>query len=70
MVSVPVRAGPVFGSTLNRTEPFPLPLAPDVMLIHGALLVAVHVQPPVVDTCTFVSLSPLAGTDRAVGSIE
>jgi len=44
MVSVPVRAAPVFAVALKPTAPLPLPLAPDVMLIHEALLDAVHAQ--------------------------
>jgi hypothetical protein len=43
-VRVPARAALVFAWALNATAPLPLPLAPDVIVIHGALLVAVHVQ--------------------------
>jgi hypothetical protein len=57
IVSVPVRAGPMFAPTLNPTEPFPLPLAPDVTVIHVALLTAVHRHPACVDTAT-VPASP------------
>jgi hypothetical protein len=42
MLSVPVRCAPVFAATLNATVPLPVPLAPEVMVIHEALLVAVH----------------------------
>ena len=42
---VPVRVGPVVAATLKATVPAPLPLAPPVMLIHGALLDAVQAQP-------------------------
>ncbi len=45
VVIVPVRAEPVFAVTENETVPFPVPLAPDVMVIQGTLLTAVHVQP-------------------------
>jgi hypothetical protein len=41
-VRVPVLAAPVFAATLNATLPLPVPLAPEVMVIHEALLVAVH----------------------------
>jgi len=61
MVSVPVRSAPVFASTVNATGPFPLPVAPDVTAIHGALLVAVHVQPAAVVTFEF-PVPPDAGT--------
>src|SRR6185503_17315220 len=43
MVSVPVRAAPTFGATVNCTEPFPLPLAPCVIVMKAAPLVAVQV---------------------------
>jgi hypothetical protein len=42
MVMVPVLAAPVFAATLNATVPLPFPLAPEVMVIHDALLAAVH----------------------------
>jgi hypothetical protein len=45
MMIVPVRAAPVFGLTLNVTDPPALPLDPDVIVIHGARLVAVHAHP-------------------------
>jgi hypothetical protein len=41
---VPVRAVEAFADTANSTLPGPFPLAPDVMLIHGALAAAVHAQ--------------------------
>ena len=47
---VPVRAPPVFAATVNATEPLPLPLAPDVTVIHASLRLAVQVQPVPVDT--------------------
>jgi hypothetical protein len=52
MVTVPVRALPVLAATLNPTEPFPVPEAPAVIVIHCTPLVAVHVQPAavVIDT--------------------
>jgi hypothetical protein len=70
MVSVPVRAAPVFAVMLNPTDPLPLPLAPDVMLIHEALLVAVHVQPLVVETVTGPPAPAVAATDSLAGVIE
>lgn len=47
---VPLRAGPVFAAAVNRTVPFPVPAAPSVTEIHGALLVAVQLQPAAVCT--------------------
>ena len=37
-VSVPVRAAPVFAATVKPTVPFPLPLAPEVIVIHDVVL--------------------------------
>jgi len=45
MVIVPERPGPLVEATVKLTAPFPLPLAPDVMVIHGCALVADHAQP-------------------------
>jgi hypothetical protein len=61
IVSVPVREPPGFAATLKPTEPFPVPLAPDVTVIHIALLVAVHVQLPAVVTLTLPE-APVLGT--------
>jgi hypothetical protein len=63
MVSVPLRAAPVFAATLNATDPSPLPLVPDVMVIHASLLVAVQAQPPVVETATGLPAPAVAATD-------
>lgn len=52
IVKVPVRAAPVLAATLNPTEPFPVPLAPDVTVIHDALLLADHRQAACVDMPT------------------
>ena len=41
----PARARPLLAATLNATEPFPLPLAPEEIEIHDALLWAVQLQP-------------------------
>ena len=45
-VIVPVRffGFPTYGATVYSTVPVPEPVAP-VMVIHGLLLVAVHVHP-------------------------
>ena len=51
-VRVPLRAAPVLAATLNSTAPGPLPLAPDVMLSHDALLLAVQLHPLLVETVT------------------
>lgn len=67
IVRVPVRAIPVLADTFNLTVPFPLPLAPAVMLSHVALLVAVHAHPVDADTPTLIPVAPAAGTDWLVG---
>jgi hypothetical protein len=52
MVTVPARAAPLLAAMFIPTEPFPVPAAPDVTVIHGAPLAAVHVQAAVVVTVT------------------
>ena len=66
MVSVPLRPiVEVLAATLNPTLPDPDPLAPLVTVIHGALLVALHAQPPNVDT-RLVPVPPDAPNDCPV----
>ena len=60
MVRVPARGAPAFAATENPTTPFPMPLAPEVMVTKPALLTAVHPQPDVVLTFT-VPDPPVAG---------
>lgn len=69
IVSVPVRAAPVLAATLKLTDPFPLPLAPDVIAIHSTLLLAVQVQPDVVVTLTGPPGPPVDDTGRLEGEI-
>ena len=70
MLRVPARGPPVLAATLNPTDPFPLPLAPEVTSTHPALLLAVQVQPlPLVDTST-VPVPPVAAIGKFVGLIE
>jgi hypothetical protein len=52
MVIVPDRAAPGFAATLYCTAPLPEPVAPDVIVIHDALLVAVQPQPEAAETDT------------------
>ena len=62
MVNVPVRGDvAVLAAMANTTVPFPLPLAPEVMVSQESLLVAVHVQPVVVVTVALLELAPAAG---------
>ena len=64
-----MRAAPVLAATLNETDPFPVPLAPAVMVIHEALLAAVHVHPLPAVTLTVPALA-LAPTFWLFGEIE
>jgi len=48
----------VFAAIEYVTVPLPLPLAPEAIVSHEALLVAVHVQP--VDVATLALLEPAA----------
>ena len=70
MVIVPDRAGPVVASTLYRTEPLPVSLAPEVISIHGTLLTAVHAHPPPAVTVTDAFLIPSSETFALVAEIE
>jgi hypothetical protein len=54
------------GVMLNATEPLPDPVAPDVTVIHGELLTAVHAQPEVVVTDAEL-FPPLALAASVVG---
>ncbi len=65
-VMVPVRAPPVFAATVNATDPFPLPLAPDVTVIHASLRLAVQAQPVPVVTVTLPD-PPAAAIEVFVG---
>jgi hypothetical protein len=62
IVTVPVRDSvEVFAATVIVTEPAPDPFAPDVTVIHGALLTAVHGQPLALVTDVVV-VPPAAAT--------
>ena len=68
IVTMPVRAAPVFAATLKPTTPLPVPAAPDVTVSHTALLTAVHAHAAVVVTFT-VPVFAVEGTFCAVGAI-
>lgn len=61
------RAAPRLGSTRNPTLPFPLPLAPDVNVIHDAPVVAVHAHPEPAVTPTD-AVPPSADNDVLLAS--
>jgi len=68
-VTVPVReALPVLAPTLKVTDPLPVPLPPPLMLIHAALLTAVHAQPVAAVTLVLAG-PPAADTDWPVGEM-
>ncbi len=54
---------------LNVTLAFPVPVAPPVIVIHVALLLAVQAQllPPPVTITSVLELPPTAGMDRVTG---
>jgi hypothetical protein len=62
-VIVPLRAPPVLTATLNATDPLPVPLAPDVTVIHDAPLLADHWHP----LCVVTAIEP--GPPSAVTSL-
>jgi hypothetical protein len=70
MVSVPLRCDElVDAATTNATLPFPLPVDPDVTVIHETLLRAVQLQPADVVTADD-PVPPLPTTEAVVGLIE
>jgi hypothetical protein len=70
MVMVSVRGLAVgFAATEYVTTAFAEPPPPDVMVIHGALAVAVHAQPAPAVTATWPT-PPLAVEGWAEGAIE
>ena len=69
IVSVPIRSAPVFAAIVKSTAPLPLPLAPEVIINHVALLPAVHAQPAIVVTITVVPVPPAAPIDWLDGAI-
>jgi hypothetical protein len=62
----PERARPLFGATLNPTEPGPPPLAPEVIVIHDAFAEDVHEQSLSVDTL-IETLAPVKLTEAPCG---
>jgi hypothetical protein len=66
-VNVPVRAEPVvLAATLKVTEPMPEPVAPDVTVIQGVVVLAVQEQ-DVPDMTLSVRLVATASTAKLVG---
>ena len=67
-VKIPVLGSPLLDATRNTTEPLPVPVAPDVIVIHDTLLFAVHGHPPSAETPT-LAFPPAGGTVKSAGSI-
>ena len=65
--TLPVRTIPPLEATLNLTEPLPLPVAADVIVIHGTSLAAVHTHPAIVETL-IVPGPPAAVMVRVAGT--
>ena len=59
----------LFSATRNVTFPFPLPLAPEVTVIHGALLVALQLHDEGAET-EDVTSPPWSDNDLLDGLIE
>ncbi len=69
IVTVPVLSGPMLSATLMSTLPLPFPLAPEIIVMNGDVVAAVHAQPlPTVTAITRSALVLLIAT--VVGEIE
>lgn len=66
IVTVPLRAAPVFGATVTATDPGRVPLAFAGSAIHGTSAAAVQAQPVSV-SMAIVTAPPLADTDVFAG---
>jgi len=70
IVIVPVRLlVSVLAATLYDTLPFPVPLAPAVIVIHGAVLAAVHAHDAAFAVTATVPAPPAAVGELAVGEM-
>jgi hypothetical protein len=58
MVTVPLRTLPWFGAIVRTTLPLPVPLAPDLIVMNGELLTAVHAQVAALAPTLTVMVSP------------
>ena len=71
MVIVPMRCDvPVLGATEYPTDPLPRPVAPDVTVIHAAVLVAVHEHVFAEAVTATVPVLLAAATARLAGASE
>src|SRR3954453_8742228 len=70
MVSVPVRAAPVFAAALKTTAPLPVPEAPLAIVSHGAFAPAVHAQEAADAVTAIDPVPPASPTLWVVGPME
>ena len=63
---VPLRLAPVLACTEYPTVPFPVPDAPDVTVIHAALLLAAQVQLLAEAVTPTVPVPPVVAADALV----
>ena len=69
-VMVPVLvAPPVFCATEYPTLPLPVPLLPDVIVIHESVVTAVQEQ-PVMEVSAMVPVPPVEVNELLVGAME
>jgi hypothetical protein len=67
--TVPLRAGPVLAAAATVTLPFPVPLAPALIVSHGALDVAVHAHDEADAVTATVPLPPSAAIVALAGAM-
>jgi hypothetical protein len=70
MVIVPVLTFVGLAATVNVAVPFPLPITPDVTVIHESLLTTFHVHPLAAAMLTVGPAPPAGPTLKVFGVIE
>lgn len=72
MVTVPVRAAPLFAAAATVTTPFPAPGAPFVTLSHGSFAAAVHEHhdSPETENASAPPLDAMAWLDGATERLQ
>jgi hypothetical protein len=69
IVTIPTLSAPTLSAIEMNTLPLPLPLAPETIVMNGAVVAAVHAQPPGAVTVTIRSALELL-IDTVLGEIE
>ena len=62
-----MRAAPVLAAAVKLTVPLPVPVLPEVIVIHGELLVAVQVHPAEEVVTVMLPVPPAALTFKLIG---